>query len=862
MKKHQSALLLGVLGLLTSSLALAQNYQTMPVQSGFNEDVIANGIGTALSSTSAILDGDSYVFVAKNFQATATSPAITYGVPIDGIINSAVTSTPGLSYQLGNLSTVNSLKLSNTNLTGTMVFTTPKAATKLYMLSTSGSAASTLTVTVNFTDATSQQITGIAVPDWYNGSGFAVQGLGRINRATDGLDAAGGTNPRMYQAALDIDAANQAKPIQSVTITKTSTSNGFPNVFAFSADAYSTCAPPVLQAATNITANGVTLNWTASSSSQAATYGVYYSVSSTAPTSSTAPILNNVSGVTTPVGGLMSNTTYYYWVRTNCGGTTAQSVWSFAGTFKTACGPMTSLSENFDSYATGTTLPDCWVRNFVNGTMSISSSTPASGTRNIYQTNTSAQTPSTVVLPEFSNINAGTHWLRLKARVSAATGTLNVGYVTNPTDPSTFVLLQALSIANTNYTSTNPEYTVIVPSSVPANARLAVRNTADGKGYYWDDVIWEPVPSCLPPTAVTPSAITANTATVSWAAPSSVPASGYEVYYSTTNTAPTFTTVLNATNSATSATTSALLNGLSAVTTYYVWVRSKCSANDVSEWSFSSTFTTECATVTAPFSQTFDNGALPNCWQNLNPTTTGTYAFWRFSGSPGYGVSTSFNGRTAGTYAWVDASSPYDGVHNVQLVTPFIDLTGLTQPYISFEWYKNHSSSSSTIIPSTFADNKLIVEVNNGNGWVSVFNDSSNSGQWRTVEIPLPSSYIGTTIQVRFTVDKDTAGNAYFYDDLLLDNIEVKQNPNLSTSEVASAKKDVKVYPNPFTDVVYISETKDLKMVKVFDLTGRAVKTIENPTKEISLGSLNSGLYLITMYFKDGSQNTVKAIKK
>ena len=862
MKKHQSALLLGVLGLLTSSLALAQNYQTMPIQSGFNEDVIANGIGTALSSTSAILDGDSYVFVAKNFQATATSPAITYGVPIDGIINSAVISTPGLSYQLGNLSTVNSLKLSNTNLTGTMVFTTPKAATKLYMLSTSGSAASTLTVTVNFTDATSQQITGIAVPDWYNGSGFAVQGLGRINRATDGLDAAGGTNPRMYQAALDIDVANQAKPIQSVTITKISTSNGFPNVFAFSADAYSTCAPPVLQAATNITANGVTLNWTASSSSQAATYGVYYSVSSTAPTSSTAPILNNVSGVTTPVGGLMSNTTYYYWVRTNCAGTTAQSVWSFAGTFKTACGPMTSLSENFDSYGTGTTLPDCWVRNFVNGTMSISSSTPASGTRNIYQTNTSTQTPSTVVLPEFSNINAGTHWLRLKARVSAATGTLNVGYVTNPTDPSTFVLLQALSIANTNYTSTNPEYTVIVPSSVPANARLAVRNTADGKGYYWDDVIWEPVPSCLPPTAVTPSAITANTATVSWAAPSSVPASGYEVYYSTTNTAPTFTTVLNATNSATSATTSALLNGLSAVTTYYVWVRSKCSATDVSEWSFSSTFTTECATVTAPFSQTFDNGALPNCWQNLNPTTTGTYAFWRFSGSPGYGVSTSFNGRTAGTYAWVDASSPYDGVHNVQLVTPFIDLTGLTQPYISFEWYKNHSSSSSTIIQSTFADNKLIVEVNNGNGWVSVFNDSSNSGQWRTVEIPLPSSYIGTTIQVRFTVDKDTAGNAYFYDDLLLDNIEVKQNPNLSTSEVASAKKDVKVYPNPFWDIINISELKDIKTIRVTDVAGRTLKTIENPTKEISLGSLNSGLYLITMYFKDGSQNTVKAIKK
>jgi hypothetical protein len=56
------------------------------------------------------------------------------------------------------------------------------------MLATSGSGASTVTVTVNFTDNTSQTFTGVAVSDWYNGTGFAIQGFGRINRTNDTLN--------------------------------------------------------------------------------------------------------------------------------------------------------------------------------------------------------------------------------------------------------------------------------------------------------------------------------------------------------------------------------------------------------------------------------------------------------------------------------------------------------------------------------------------------------------------------------------------------------------------------------------------------------------------------------------------------
>lgn len=810
MKKHQPALLLGALGIFTSSLALAQNYQTMPIQSGFNEDVIANGIGSALSSTTNILDGDSYVYVAKNFQANSTSTPITYGVPVDGIINSVVASTPGLSYQLGNLSQSNSLRLSNANLTGTMVFTSPIAATKLYMLSTSGSALSTLSVTVNFTDGTTQQFTGISVPDWYNGTDFAVQGLGRINRNTDGLDAAGGTNPRMYQAVMSIDAANYTKPIQGVTITKTSTTNGFPNIFAFSADAFSTCAPPVLQAATNITANGVTLNWTASTSTQANSYNVYYSTSSTPPTATTAPNLSNISGTSTSIGSLQPNTTYYYWVKTNCGGTTAQSVWSFVGTVKTACGAVTSMSENFDSYNTGTTLPDCWVRNFVNGTMTISSTTPASGTRNIYQTNTSTQTPSTVVLPEFSNINAGTHWLKLKARVTTATGTLNVGYVTNPTDASTFVLIQALSITNTNYTSTNPEYTVIVPSSVPANARLAVRNTADGKGYYWDDVVWEAVPSCFPPTALTTSAITSNSATLSWTAPSSAPASGYEYTYTTTNTAPTG-------NGTSVSGTSAIIPLPSPSTTYYLWVRSKCSATSTSVW-VNATVNTKAINdeCSAPIAIT------PGATFTTNPVTATTVGATSTSDA----TATHTCQTTGYNDTWYSVVVPASG-----------NLTIETQSATG-------SAVSDTVLGVYTGSCGSLTQV-------GCDDDSSSDGNFSLVT--LTGQTPGATLLIGVWNYSSSSSGQFRI---------AAYDASLSTSDLSVVKKNVKVYPNPFSDIINISEFKDIKTIKVTDVAGRTLRTIENPAQEINLGSLNSGLYLITMYFKDGSQHTVKTIKK
>jgi hypothetical protein len=84
----------------------------------------------------------------------------------------------------------------------------------------------------------------------------------------------------------------------------------------------------------------------------------------------------------------------------------------------------------------------------------------------------------------------------------------------------------------------------------------------------------------------------------------------------------------------------------------------------------------------------------------------------------------------------------------------------------------------------------------------------------------------------------------------------------LATSEVSGAKNDIKAYPNPFADVLNISDISKVKSVSIVDLAGRVVKTIDNPSSALQLGDLKQGMYLVTLNMKDGSKQTIKAIKK
>jgi hypothetical protein len=95
------------------------------------------------------------------------------------------------------------------------------------------------------------------------------------------------------------------------------------------------CEVPSALTSSSVTSNSATISWTAPASAPSDGYDYYLSTSATDPTSGTAA--TNVTGagvLTAGLTSLTSGTTYYYWVRSNCGSGDL-SDWTSSSSFTT-----------------------------------------------------------------------------------------------------------------------------------------------------------------------------------------------------------------------------------------------------------------------------------------------------------------------------------------------------------------------------------------------------------------------------------------------------------------------------------------------------------------------------------------------
>lgn len=312
--------------LITFQWSLAQENIPFLITSGFNADVIANGSGSALNSTSTGLDLVNYCLMTTDFQPTSAAPPA-FALPLTGQITN--NTNPTIGFQMGDYASNNTLKLVSVNNTGTLNFGNPMTASKLYVLVNSGNGASTVTATVQFNDNTTQIITGNVVPDWFNSTALPVvtSGIGRVNRTTNAIENPAG-NPRLYQLTLNILPENQSKVISGVQFTKTSTAEGAFNAFAVTAETLPSCPQPINMSATT-TANSASVSWNASAVIPNDGYDYFFSTTNTAPVASTIPTGNVVSTQNfVNFIELSTGVTYYVWVRSRCDADT-QSNWSF-----------------------------------------------------------------------------------------------------------------------------------------------------------------------------------------------------------------------------------------------------------------------------------------------------------------------------------------------------------------------------------------------------------------------------------------------------------------------------------------------------------------------------------------------------
>ncbi|MBL7753383.1 MAG: hypothetical protein JNM44_02815, partial [Chitinophagaceae bacterium] len=212
-----------ILGLIFGLFLSQTSYAIyIPVtMTGYNADVVADVAGNAMGSTNNDVDGVNYVFMSQSY-----NPGGSF-MPLGGLVNSVVATTPGLTFQLEPYTANNSLRIGSGG-SGTLTLTSPISAEEIFVLGTTGSGSSTTTITVTFTDGTTQVFTGISFPDWFGGTGFAIQGMGRTNRTTNTI-ANSTTDPRLYQRQLTLLPANYSKLVQSLSF---STTGGVLNIMA------------------------------------------------------------------------------------------------------------------------------------------------------------------------------------------------------------------------------------------------------------------------------------------------------------------------------------------------------------------------------------------------------------------------------------------------------------------------------------------------------------------------------------------------------------------------------------------------------------------------------------------------------
>ncbi len=237
--------------------------------------------------------------------------------------------------------------------------------------------------------------------------------------------------------------------------------------------------------------------------------------------------------------------------------------------------------------------------------------------------------------------------------------------------------------------------------------------------------------------------------------------------------------------------------------------------------------------------QEFDDASNTTNWTGDWNSTTSTF----------YSASSCFTDSPFGNYQ-NDANRVYE-YNNA------IDLTNATAAMISYyaKWEIEADYDYCQFQVSTDGGNSWVgqcgnytVEGTSANGSAQPDGEPVYEGfqtSWVLEEISL-SDYIGQVINVRFQLESDggVREDGFFFDDFSVAY-------NLDVAGVEEESIQMKMFPNPATDMVTISLSKVISSgeVKIFDQSGKVVleKVVDGETNQIELAvdGLKQGIYTV-----------------
>ena len=298
-----------------------------------------------------------------------------------------------------------------------------------------------------------------------------------------------------------------------------------------------------------------------------------------------------VSGTpSTTLSNLLPSTIYDVYVRAMCSSSDGSS-WMQAS-FQTECGVVSTFpyTQNFNNQGSGSSAyPMCWSR-YQTGTTTTYPYISTTGGGSLYFYSYSATTVYGATDPmNLSNETPGMLALSFDVyKSSASYGRLDVGYMTDEANESTFHVLKSIYPGDLTSTSTWYPFTVNIPASVYNLSEVYFAFKApissNSNYVYIDNVKVDYLPECSAPSNFAVTNVAGTSALLTWTeAPYGV--ADYTIEYGEANTGFYQSQVVTGSQF--------MLSGLTELTTYEAMIYSNCSSGPSD--TLTVTFATTCA---------------------------------------------------------------------------------------------------------------------------------------------------------------------------------------------------------------------------------------------------------------------------